>query len=150
MNQNIWGPHAWFFLHTITFNYPEKPKQCDKDRYLRFFTSLQDVIPCKYCRNNYKRHLKEYPIKLESRYSLSKWLVDVHNSVNSLTGKKTISYKEAVKIWEKNLGKILSDNDPCNHHIDEDNEYVLRLNFLDFISIIAVLILFYLFYKLML
>ena len=25
MNVNKWGPSGWIFLHTITFNYPEKP-----------------------------------------------------------------------------------------------------------------------------
>ena len=30
MNQNIWGPHLWFSLHTISFNYPLKPTENDK------------------------------------------------------------------------------------------------------------------------
>ncbi len=27
---NIWGPHYWFFLHTIAESYPENPNQVTK------------------------------------------------------------------------------------------------------------------------
>ena len=31
MNQNIWGPHFWFMLHSISFNYPLYPTIRIKD-----------------------------------------------------------------------------------------------------------------------
>jgi hypothetical protein len=31
MNQNIWGPHLWFSLHTISFNYPLKPSDTEQN-----------------------------------------------------------------------------------------------------------------------
>lgn len=105
MNPSIWGPHAWFFLHTISFNYPIKPKECDKKRFKRFFMALKDVIPCKACRDNYNIHLREFPIKLDSREGLVKWLIDVHNSVNGKTNKKTYSYDEVIKEYENKLDK---------------------------------------------
>ena len=120
MNQNIWGPYAWFFLHTITFNYPEKPKECDKKKYKRFFTALKDVIPCKTCRNNYEIHLREYPIKLNTQQDLVKWLIDVHNSVNGKTGKRQYSYNEVIKYYADKLGHTFpfngdTDNDTCSN-----------------------------------
>ena len=31
MDANIWGSHAWLFLHTVTLNYPENPNEFDKN-----------------------------------------------------------------------------------------------------------------------
>ena len=30
MDPQLWGPHLWYFLHTITFQYPIKPSWNDK------------------------------------------------------------------------------------------------------------------------
>ena len=67
MNQNLWGPHLWFFLHTVSFNYPIKPTKDDKERVLSFLYSVQPVIPCKICRTHFKRNLSESPPNLDSR-----------------------------------------------------------------------------------
>src|SRR3990172_6222834 len=113
MNQNEWGPPTWMFLHTISLNYPLEPSVEQRDRMLEFLLSLQHVLPCRYCRANYKRHLKELPAKLENRSSFFKFMVDLHNFVNSETGKKTISYREALEkfeaIYHKKIPLTLSD-----------------------------------------
>ena len=103
MNQNIWGPQMWFTLHSITFNYPLKPTEADKNNYKLFFTYLQYIIPCTICQKNYVRHLKESPIEynLNSRDQLVKWLIDIHNMVNGETGKKLLSYNNVIKKYEE-------------------------------------------------
>jgi hypothetical protein len=103
MNQNIWGPQMWFTLHSITFNYPLKPTEEDKNNYKNFFTYLQYVIPCTVCQKNYVRHLKESPVEynLNSREKLVKWLIDLHNMVNGETGKKLLSYNNVIKKYEQ-------------------------------------------------
>ena len=30
MDPLIWGPHAWFFLHSITLVYPDNPSEQEK------------------------------------------------------------------------------------------------------------------------
>lgn len=102
MNQNIWGPHLWFSLHTISFQYPLKPKEEDVEQYKSFFIQLQHVIPCSICKKNYKRHLKEFPVDnhLKSRKDIVYWVIDLHNMVNSETGKRVISYEDAIKRYE--------------------------------------------------
>ena len=116
MNQNIWGPHLWFSLHTITFAYPLNPSTQDKLHYKNFFETMQNVIPCSVCKKNYIRHLKESPIEkhLGSRRELVYWLIDLHNLVNGETGKKIWSYDSVIKKYEKVYGKkiVLSKNDP--------------------------------------
>ncbi len=102
MNQNVWGPHLWFSLHSISFTYPLKPKDSDKANYKAFFTELQHVIPCSVCKKNYIRHLKEFPVNehLNNRKDIVYWVIDLHNMVNSETGKRVLSYEEALKRYE--------------------------------------------------
>ena len=102
MNQNIWGPHLWFSLHTISFNYPISPSNNDMKDYKNFFINLENVIPCSVCKKNYIRHLKEHPINdyLDSRKKLVYWVIDMHNMVNAEIGKKILSYEYVIKKYE--------------------------------------------------
>ena len=79
-NNNIWGPPAWTFLHTVTFNYPENPTEDDKRNFYNFFMNLQHVLPCEKCKAHYKQNIKKYDLKnnLGSRQDLVKWLIDLH------------------------------------------------------------------------
>lgn len=112
MNQNIWGSTLWFSLHTISMNYPNNPSYMEKKDYKNFFISLQHVIPCKICRRNYQRHLKEHPIDnhLENRQKLVYWLIDIHNMVNAEIGKKIMSYDQVIEKYEKIYDKKIFEN----------------------------------------
>lgn len=129
MNQNIWGPHLWFSLHTISFNYPLNPNDKDKQNYKNFFSSLQEVIPCSICKKNYKRHLNEHPIDnyLNNRKLLVYWVIDMHNMVNGEIGKKILSYDNVIKKYENVYKKkiilenINIDNKLNNNNVDYKN-----------------------------
>jgi hypothetical protein len=90
MNTNFWGPPAWKFLHTITFNYPEKIDEYNENHaelkfyYKQLFENFQFTLPCIYCRNSYKQFLKQDPIvnHLGSRKELTFWFYRIHNAVN--------------------------------------------------------------------
>ena len=102
MDSSIWGPHAWFFLHTVTFNYPNNPTPIEKAQYYNFFMNLQHILPCELCKKNYPKHIKDYPLKddaLKNKKSLTKWLVNVHNETNRDLGKKVVSYKKVLKLY---------------------------------------------------
>ena len=58
MLTTVWGPSLWHTLHTISFNYPVKPTLQDKKNYKRFIMNLRYVLPCKYCRMNFKKKFK--------------------------------------------------------------------------------------------
>ena len=89
-NSNIWGPSAWRFLHTITFNYPINPTNEQKEIYRNFFKNLGLVLPCGICEYNYNIHLVKYPIEnyLKTKEDLVKWLINIHNEVNILHNKE--------------------------------------------------------------
>lgn len=146
MNQNIWGPHLWFSLHTISFNYPLKPTNIEKKNYYDFFMNLQEVIPCSVCKKNYKRHLNEHPIKqsLNTRKDLVYWLIDMHNMVNGEIGKKILSYDNVIKKYEDVYKKkiIFEENESeekFENQIEENNN-IKKINNMNYSNIIYAII----------
>ena len=159
MNQNIWGPHLWFSLHTISFNYPLRPNDDEKKYYYDFFNNLQEVIPCSVCKKNYKRHLNEHPIKnfLNTRKTLVYWVIDMHNMVNGEIGKKTLSYENVIKKYENVYKKkiIFEDDNKIEddkfkevkysnekfHNLSEENKNNNKMNIIVYIIISIFIIL---------
>jgi hypothetical protein len=89
---SVWGPLAWTFLHTISFNYPVNPTHEDKVHYRDFIISLQHVLPCKYCRINLKNNLKQKPLNMchmENRETFSRYIYELHELVNKMLHKKS-------------------------------------------------------------
>ncbi len=132
MNQNVWGPHTWFFLHSVTFNYPFKPTAEDKLHIKQFFKEIEDILPCSVCRRHYKQHLKNKPIKCGDRKELAYWLIDLHNIVNIQEHKPTLSYQAVLDIYTKAYGKkiLLEDpNDKSGKSNDEFSLYTDRIRF---------------------
>ena len=36
LDPKIWGPHYWFFLHTLALTYPETPNEVIKKKYIKY------------------------------------------------------------------------------------------------------------------
>lgn len=100
----VWGPSLWHFLHTMSFNYPVHPTKEDKLNYMNFIHSLKFTLPCKYCRINLKRNLKEtgFSIKcMENRETFSTFIFNLHNHINEMLGKKNVlTYEEVRERYE--------------------------------------------------
>lgn len=108
MSQNLksrmWGPHAWKFLHAVTFGYPEKPSPECRKKYAEFFNALATVLPCKVCRGHYGKTIRKDTLRLNSgvfknRDKLSRWLVRLHNCVNKRYKKPCMTYQEVQKLY---------------------------------------------------
>ena len=110
MEPNIWGPDAWTFLHSITFQYPENPTDIDKQNYHTFFDSLKNVLPCPTCQEHYGNTLTGYPIKLDNRQELIEWFIDIHNDVNRNTGKEVYSYDDVYRKYNVMYGVDTGNN----------------------------------------
>ena len=92
MMTKIWGPLAWTFLHTISFNYPVNPTLEDKKHYMDYVLNLQYVLPCKYCRMNLSNNFKKKPIQMchmANRDTFSRYIYDLHETVNKMLHKKS-------------------------------------------------------------
>jgi hypothetical protein len=107
MNPEYWGPSFWKILHTISMNYPDNPTQEDKNNINNFYTSLDKILPCYECQNNYKEHIKKYPIEksLGCKNDLVKWVIDIHNIVNTELNKPVLNYNDALSRCYKDCDK---------------------------------------------
>lgn len=100
MLTNIWGPGLWHYLHTMSFNYPVNPSLKDKHYYYTFMKNLGYVLPCVYCRNNYKINIKNIPLTknvFSCRDSFSRYVYNLHEHVNEMLGKKSNLTYEMVR-----------------------------------------------------
>tara|TARA_B110000914_G_C15426080_1_gene429010 strand:- start:353 stop:757 length:405 start_codon:yes stop_codon:yes gene_type:complete len=102
MNPKFWGSHGWLFLHTVTMNYPKEPTNEDKTLYRNFFSSLKRVLPCEKCAYHYHQHIKDDPIEpaLESRDTLVRWLIKIHNKVNDDLDKPNYTYEQVIEEYK--------------------------------------------------
>ena len=96
MHPEVWGPHLWYILHTISFSYPDNPTDYHRNAYRDFFTNIKDVLPCEQCQKHYTKHIQEYPITphLDSRATLVKWVIQIHNFANLSIGKPAYTPEE--------------------------------------------------------
>tara|TARA_B110000285_G_scaffold56645_1_gene64408 strand:- start:499 stop:879 length:381 start_codon:yes stop_codon:yes gene_type:complete len=99
MDPNLWGPSGWYFLHSLTYSYPDNPSQQEKEAAIHFFNSLSALLPCTVCKVNYDKHFEKHNVEnfVSSRNDLVKWLINIHNLVNMDNGKPMVSYESVLK-----------------------------------------------------
>ena len=104
MQTSIFGPMIWSTLHIISFNYPVKPTKKQKKEYKNFLLSIGDVLPCLYCRQNFKKNMISAGFcdsVMNNRYTFSHFIYKLHNCVNKMLGKNIkISYSEVRDRYE--------------------------------------------------
>jgi hypothetical protein len=103
MQTSKWGPSAWNYLHTLTFNYPENPSNENKKYYYELFNNLQFTLPCKYCRESYSIFFKYIKINdyLNDRMGITYWLYTIHNIINLKLNKQKVKFIDVVEFYEK-------------------------------------------------
>lgn len=96
MDPSIWGPHYWFMLHTMAFNYPQHPTSIQKKIYHRFIHNLHEFIPNRSMANTFQRLLTDNPVSpyLDSRTDFIQWMHHMHNLVNKRLDRPTMSLSE--------------------------------------------------------
>ena len=99
-----WGPHAWKFLHMVTFSYPDNPHPDIQEHFKQFFRSLGMVLPCAKCREHFIESFQrtvdnntDDPFR--NRESLTQWLIDIHNHVNKHNNKPQLSATRAKRLY---------------------------------------------------
>ena len=92
--ENTWGPHFWETLHIISFNYPDNPTNAQKQAAWNFFNSLSFLLPCPVCCNHCSDYISSNPPLVYNKQFLTKWVSDLHNSVNLRLGKPTWTFSQ--------------------------------------------------------
>ena len=113
MLTTVWGPSMWHFLHTMSFNYPVTPTEEQKKHYMEFILNLRNILPCKYCRMNLTNNLATRPLKMchmASRDTFSRFVYDLHETVNKLLGKNSgLSYCDVRERYEHFRSRCTQD-----------------------------------------
>jgi len=96
LDPTVWGPHFWFFLHTIALSYPHYPNSVTKKKYYELIQNLPLFIPVETIGNDFNRLLDEYPVTayLDSREAFVKWMHFIHNKINEKLEKPKITINE--------------------------------------------------------
>jgi hypothetical protein len=104
MLTSVWGPSAWHFLHTMSFNYPMNPTCDDKRNYRNHILNLQHVLPCGKCRINLKKNIAKLPLRfkdMRNRTTFSKYVYKLHELINKMLGKKSgLTYDDVRERYE--------------------------------------------------
>lgn len=96
LDPKIWGPHYWFFLHTIAMTYPHHPNAITKKKYYEFVQNLPLFIPVEEISKEFEKLIDKYPITpyLENRDSFTRWMYFIHNKINEKLEKPSISLND--------------------------------------------------------
>lgn len=100
LNPKVWGPHYWFFLHTVAMTYPHYPNAVTKKKYYEFIQNLPLFLPVEDVSKDFEKLLEQYPITpyLDNRESFVRWTHFIHNKINAKLEKPQMSLNEFY-IW---------------------------------------------------
>jgi len=104
LDPKVWGPHYWFFLHTIAVSYPHHPNAVTKKKYYDLIQNLHIFLPIDKIANEFSELLEQYPITpyLDNRESFVRWTWFIHNKINEKLEKPKITLEEFYKEYYEN------------------------------------------------
>lgn len=104
LKPQVWGKHAWMFLYAVAMGYPNDPTPADRDAAKDMIESLQYLLPCHSCRQNFVNEMQENPIDeaLDCSDSFTRYIFRLENIVSARTGGTVRTFDEAI-------GRVYSD-----------------------------------------
>jgi len=129
LDPTIWGPHYWFFLHTIAITYPLHPNEVTKKKYYDFIQSLPLFLPVSEIGDSFNKFIDKYPVTpyLDSRESFVRWMHFIHNKINRALGMSEMEMDKALEIYY----------DRYKPRIEKDNKERAKREKIIFIAIIV-------------
>jgi len=96
LDPKVWGPHYWFFLHTVAMTYPHHPNTVTKKKFYEFIQNLPLFLPVEEISGEFSKLIDKYPVApyLDNRDSLVRWMHFIHNKINEKLEKPQISLNE--------------------------------------------------------
>ena len=98
-----WGPVMWRLLHGMAEKAGSAPMvglRGDETRaWKNILTTLGKTLPCETCRDHFASFLVSNPVNIPDNYDhvreyIRTWLFNLHNDVNSRTGKAVYLYSD--------------------------------------------------------
>lgn len=112
-DSKVWGPHYWFFLHTIAMSYPAKANDVIKKKYYELIQNMQLFIPNEKEGNEFRKLVDMYPIApyLDTREAFVRWTHYIHNKMNEKLEKPKITleefYRQYYELYKPNDVKLV-------------------------------------------
>ena len=128
----IWGPHFWFMLRCIAYNYPLKPSLEDAEHIKIFFYELQYLLPCELCKYTFKQHFTKHPIDkaLFNRTTLVEWVETIYQETKKVIQDKRIKIlditDEIDSVKPIKMFKISQKIDPLEEQLNEIRKNVMK------------------------
>ena len=99
----VWGPHYWFFLHTIAHNYPHYPNKVTIRKYYDLIQNMPLFIPNENIGNDFSKLLDRFPVTpyLDNRDSFIRWMHFIHNRINRILDKEELTLFEALENYRE-------------------------------------------------
>ena len=96
LDPKVWGPHYWFFLHTLAMTYPHHPNAVTKKKYYEFIQNLPLFLPVEEVSSNFSKLIDKYPVTpyLDNRDSFVRWMHFIHNKINEELEKPQITLND--------------------------------------------------------
>lgn len=96
LDPKVWGPHYWFFLHTLAMTYPNHPNAVTKKKYYEFIQNLPLFLPVEEISTAFSKLIEKYPITpyLDNRDSFVRWMHFIHNKINTTLEKPQLSLND--------------------------------------------------------
>ncbi len=96
LDPKVWGPHYWFFLHTVAMTYPHHPNAVTKKKYYEFVQNIPLFIPVEEISKEFEKLIDVYPITpyLDNRDSFVRWMHFIHNKINEKIEKNPITLND--------------------------------------------------------
>lgn len=122
----VFGPIFWSAIHMVSFNYPVHPSREDKYNYVNWLLSVGNVLPCKYCRDNFVTNLNSAGWNphddlsvaidmnqaiLKSRDSFSRFCYTLHDEVNKMLNKTSPPFQEVRYKFELLRAKCMTEKE---------------------------------------
>lgn len=137
---DVWGPHYWFFLHTVAESYPLYPNETTRRKFYDLIHNMPLFIPVEEMGDKFAVMLDKYPVTpyLETRESFVRWVHFIHNKYNEYLGKDEIPMLEALEKYRE-LYK------PKQFHIQQSEN--IRKQYTHAIFVLSCIFLVYVFYE---
>ena len=100
-----WGPLLWIILHSLAERATKVVSPLfeieERKTWISLLQTTESILPCPDCRAHYKQWIDTHPVSIvqtmayaDLREFLRRWLYDLHQNVNSFSGKPGIAYED--------------------------------------------------------
>ena len=139
LDPKVWGPHYWFFLHTLAMTYPHHPNAITKKKYYEFIQNLPLFLPVEEISGKFSKLLDKYPVApyLDNRDSFVRWFHFIHNKINEELEIPQISLND---FFIKYYNEYKSSNEKLTEYLK------IKQKIIYFCIIITIISLIYYFY----